>query len=241
MSNLQTPPGPEPDNQEIAELVKQVLNGPPDQRDTACQRLLPVIEKIVEEVSSCHCFSRQARNDLIENAPGHVWKNLYRFDVEKGSFEAWCYVVVTNLGRDMGRQQKRRPEISLTDLEPCCERGTVDVFNGLFVENDVLNQIAWLEPFGRGELTQLQQMPSLRRVIVVALAGLAPRVPQVTWTHWLQEANIAGPFPPQQIYEYDNPIERIPCVASSLGKEVEAVRQHWYRGLEVLKKILKYC
>jgi len=156
-----------------------------------------------------------------------------KFDPQKGTFRAWLYRVIERFAIDQGRKARRDKKIL----------GKIGEFT--LSEKNVPHtplpphSISTSEALSPNKVESLERMPPLQRVIAVALAGLAPRVPEQKWANWLQEADIPGPFPPSEIYNLDEPRERIPCLASALNMEPEAVRQHWYRARKNFQNIFE--
>lgn len=229
------PPVPGPDDAECARLAQQAAHGTPEERQAAWERLQPVVERMAKRVARTKCFAKQAAYDFIDEASAHVWRALASFNPAHGSFRGFVYQVLCNLAIDRGRRAaSEHTGIREADEEKgnCLEVPDPRAENPL----DLLIASEELSP---RQLRGFEQMPLMRRVIVVALAGLPSRLPQGIWAQWLQAAGIQPPFPPPEIYGFDKPTKRVRCVAEALAMAPEAVRQHWYRARDALQKILR--
>lgn len=235
--------GEESQSSRCARLVQMVLSSSGQERDEAAKLLLEqCIQPLVQRVARRRCrFSQQHYNDFCDQAPAHVFEKLSYFDPQKGySFLAWCSRVLRNLAIDMGKQRERRREI----LYPM---GVVEGKEGLESSNEppsdespIVDQVSWGEPISAKGLALVKDnFPPLQRVIWVAMAGLVYRVDAAVWKQWLEEADVEPPFPPKEVYDFDDLLARIDCISQALGMSRDGVRQHWYRARNVLRKKLE--
>jgi len=77
-------PTAEPDDTECVHLIQQLLNGTPDEKNSAWRRLEPVVKATARRVAGKRCVSKQRKSDLVELAPGYVFVRLRQFDPQKG-------------------------------------------------------------------------------------------------------------------------------------------------------------
>lgn len=106
---------------------------------------------------------------------------------------AWVFRVLCNLAIDRGRaaRSKRNLIIEADRLGDDQEATPLDVADA-WAETPRDALIA-SEDFSSQQLNVLGLLPVMRRVIGVALAGLAWRVPQEIWAQWLHGSMSAAP------------------------------------------------
>lgn len=188
----------------------------------------------------------QLAQDLCDNAAGHVWERRNSYDPEKAPFESWCYTVVRNLATDLLRSLCLRVQVdgrtgtvvSGSEAEKPRREDPEDHSSHLpfkHLEYQLDHQTA----FCKQDLAALEELPAQRRVIALAVAGLHIKVPPDLWGQWLADANVEPPFPSADLSEWANIIDRCQQIADELSMSREAVRQHWYRGLDTIRS-LKY-
>ncbi len=226
------------------EWVQKVLSSSGQEREEAARLLLEqCIRPLIKRVSERRCrSSRQNRNDFFDEAPGHVFEKLRQFDPNSGhTFQAWGYTVLYHLAIDLAKKRERRPEV-LQPLGTVVEQrdGSEFFMDVPSHEAPIVDQLSWLEPISAKGLELLKRsFPPLQRVIWLAMAGFAHRVDAAVWREWLEKADVEPPFPPDEVYDFDDPLERIDCIAQALGMSRDGVRQHWYRARAVLRKNLE--
>lgn len=237
--------GEESRSSQCDRLVQKVLSSSGQERDDALTRLLNLcVIPLAKRIAWRRCFSKQRAEDFLDQVPGYMFEKLSYFDPQQGySFLAWCSRVLKNLAIDMGKKEERRREILSSDWDEAFSGDPKRNADAEFVleivspDPSIVDQVSRLEKLPAQKVAILETMPPLQRVIVVAMAGLVPRVNSEVWNRWLDEAGVEHPFPPPKIYDFDEPIDRVDCIAEALGMKRDAVRQHWYRGVKVLRKL----
>ena len=221
-------------------LIQRTLQGQPEQRNEAFGELA---ERYIKPLANRVAFRRRFPEALVEefvpDAITFVWEKLSQFDPQAGCFSAWSYRVLYHFAIDWGRRLKRErqlfvqlpvPEASEDEL-PWLETVPDDK------QRDIWEQVSANEPLSYRQLEILRKLPPLRRAIACAAAGLVGRIPREVWTAWLHEADLEEDFPPPEIADYDEPLDRLRCLAEYLGMPFDTLRQHWYRAREILQEL----
>ena len=89
-------------------------------------------------------------------------------------------------------------------------------------------------PFAAGDLNQIERQDLTKRIALLCLFGLWHKVPADRWLQWLEEVDLAMPFPPDGFSDLDTQSEKEECLAGPLGLSKATVTQLWYRGPRIL-------
>jgi DNA-directed RNA polymerase specialized sigma24 family protein len=181
-------------------------------------------------------FRESVVNEFVGEALGVIFLKLQTSRPKHNNFPAWCYTTLKNYLIDVWFRN-RMPVIDIP--EPTDEENED---NGDFwdqVPDPICSVIDIEDPFGPRILSQLEAIPVLRRIIALAFCGLWRRVPKETWTRWLDEGHILTNFPPAELQGIDGVGSRAEFIASCLGMRADAVKQHFYRSFDQLRRILK--
>lgn len=72
-----------------------------------------------------------AAEEILQDTLVRAWRNVERFDPERGSLEAWLFAIARNLIIDHERRRARRPQTAASldtveDRETTADPGTID-------------------------------------------------------------------------------------------------------------------
>ena len=95
----------------------------------------------------------------------------------------------------------------------------------------------WDDPFGVGDLSRLEEVPPITRLVLLALSGLWGKVPPERWGLWVGAAGAHLPFPPEGFTGIEQQAERTERLGAALGLGRAAVARRWYRGVPLLGKL----
>lgn len=201
------------------------------------------VRRIAKIIAQWRFPGTQLAQDLCDEAQSFIWEKRAKYHSEKGSFPSWCHTVLNNRATDMLREWRQRRRVdgvtgtwSDEDSEPYepIEQADPrwDKEWGL-----INNQLDGERQFSRDELELIETLPLRRRVIALALMGLWRKVPEHIWNNWLDQACIQLPFPPDECSPANKLAENVRILAASLGDSEDAIRQHFYRARNVLKRL----
>lgn len=184
--------------------------------------------------------------DFVEEAPSIIFVKLKESPPSHRNFPAWCHVVLSNYLIDRFRRLSasngKGAVLSETDIftPSWAHDGDDDGLDGLPApggEQDIIEEVA--DPWGPRLCSQWEsELPPLRRVIVLALTRLFQQVPRGIWCRWLKEIEAPETFPPLSVYAEESIEGRARMIGQELGMSPIAVRQHFYRALRALKRLL---
>lgn len=184
--------------------------------------------------------------DFRDGYEFHIFRKLEEYDPSRARFSTWCYQVLYNWAIDLIRAEtsRRKREVLESDFrgperqeEESAEGGLEELAEAS--EEPVWEMVAQREALCPRQIEILEKLPVLRRVIACAAAGLVWRIPPTTWRQWVEQAKLDADFPPPELADYDEPLDRLRFLAEYLGASFSSVRQHWYRSLEVLREVFR--
>jgi hypothetical protein len=117
-----------------------------ERRSQAMARLLPQIIAIARRVAAGR--PRRERDDLLSEAGSIIWERLRRFHQSKGTFDAWCSVVLYHQAIDRWRDAygdgNETPPDDLPDDRDDNACTTEDELARLAELRSTLDRIAWM-------------------------------------------------------------------------------------------------
>jgi len=211
-------------------------------RERAAEDLMKVIQQKARDVgramSSKYSLPRQFINDLVSDSVSKVWKELDKYDIDKGPFEGWCYQVISNLALD--KLRKKPPRQLPVNHETGQEIDFEDPHGKEDSRSDSSMDWGTLGPQIMKIIDNLSVLSVKQKVIFVAISGCYVMVKQKTWGSWLKELKIKPPFPPSNFLQKKTTTDRAKMIADLLSMKWNAVRIDYYRTCQKLREELRH-
>jgi DNA-directed RNA polymerase specialized sigma24 family protein len=200
---------------------------PPDRRDRALRDLQPLFRQTARRVAARRGFRCP---DLIEELVSHTWMKFLQLTIDEGSIAGWVFTVMSRRLIDLMRTAGRRKEESLEKLG-------LDTFAAESAHDAIESALDQESRFSSDDLEILAAWPVRRRLVVLSLALLWPRVPGELWDRWVQEAQARPPVPPNGFADLEQPGERYAALAASLGMLPNTLCVTWSRHVGRLAEL----
>lgn len=215
--------------------------------DCATQMARRIARRYAYRVGNPRYQKNRVICDFVEEAQGIIFRALKESPPSHTNFPAWCRAVLNNylIGQfrrssasdGKGRILLESDIFVQSSADDSDDDGGLDGLPAPGGEQDISEEI--YDPWGPRLCRQWElELPPLSRVIVLALTGLFQQVPRETWCRWLKESEAPETFPPLSVYSEESIEGRSRMIAQELGMTPSAVRQHYYRALPVLRRLL---
>ncbi len=211
--------------EEINRLASLAKNGDAHERNEAWRRLEVEIRILAGYAAEKLGICSKITGNLRDEAPSILFERLVRYEEGK-SFRRWTFTVLRNWMIDEYRKQRRKRTHETLDgfLEqvPQSLRGT---------KHRPYEDLPDLgRPFSDADLAQLEKdHTASARVIGLTVLNIWKNVPSGRWKAWLREAALPEDFPPLEVEQYDEPVERLERLAELLDVSEQSLRMRLSR------------
>lgn len=187
--------------------------------------------------------------DFVVGSVGLIYERLRqgKFNSSsEGSFMGWCYTVLRNQWVSDNRRHKTGAmgHIELATPENSRRAQIEHVIDDVRpIQEASLDLRALREcSFDCGDMETIRQWKPRNRFLILTLSDLWTKVPSDEWRQWLDELQIASPFPHGDFRELPYDQERFRVVAEVLqcvapGANEANVKRQWHRLLPSLAEL----
>jgi RNA polymerase sigma factor (sigma-70 family) len=215
----------ETESSAVVALVSMVMRGTSvHERDQAMAALQPVIRGVARRVCAGH--RTQAARDFIDEAASYVWEKMAGFSDERG-FENWCFTMLRNLFID--RWRRRSTELKAIAAGVLEGRERLHRTDSATERMQIEQALDREEPLSEQDLSTIDSWLPEDRIVLLVLSGLWPKVLADRWNSYLQEVELAVPFPPHELLDMTDLKDRNEFLAQALGWKRNSLSQRWHR------------
>lgn len=200
--------------------------------DEEALELKPRIERIARSVATRSNASRTVRDQLYDDAVGHVFSVYHKFDPQVASFSTWCFTVLRNhcvtLIREEARKSKHlkraRDAAKVEDERRHQEKPAPSPAEE---QEDRVPRVDLVALFDR-------HLDPLDRLLVAAYEGLLKRFGSVIADRWCREAG-RGDAAAWLAIESLPQTQRKRAEAALIGENIDWLRTRIWRAMQTLK------
>ena len=183
----------------------------------------PTVRFTAGRVTS-HYPGRAAR-ECQDEAETTTWLALKTgsFRRENWPFEAWCRRVLFNDVKTRLRKKDLLLNAKAIGVDPPADdlQAAID---------EALDPEFRMVPFTEQDMKTIEGWTLNKRIVLLCLLGLWPKVPDARWESWVTEVDAETPFPQIGFAELETAGQRQQWLAAALRLSEDVVTQIWYRG-----------
>src|SRR5664279_4373635 len=110
-SNRSMKPSTPPEQTEIEALIRRCLQGEQESYATLYELVAPGLYQLAYSI----LLHQQDAEDVVQEAMVYVFRNLHRYQPERGAFRTWLYTITVSRCRN-ARRRKWLPTTALSTL-----------------------------------------------------------------------------------------------------------------------------
>lgn len=200
--------------------------------DEEALQLKPQIERIARSVATRLNASRTVRDQLYDDAVGHVFSVYHKFDPQVASFTTWCFTVLRNHCVTLIREEAQRWKY----LEHARDSAEIEDEHRHREKPAPSPAEEREERVPRTDLVALldRHLEPLDRLLLAAYEGLLQRFGTEVADRWCREADRADAAAWRAIESLPQK-QRKRAEAKLLGEEIDCVRTRLWRAMQKLK------